>query len=264
MNKKSEPSENIKLCFVVPVYRHGSTLESVVTSLLAFNCPVIVVDDGNEEKDAELIKKCAENHKEVILIKNKKNSGKGSSVYKAVRRAYKEGFTHIFQVDSDGQHDSEKCRTFIELSQKYPEAIICGYPEYDESVPLARKNGREFSNGWARLVSWRPSIKDVLCGFRIYPVKPFVNILNTTLYMNGRMGFDAEILVRLLWKNIQLVNESVSVTYPKDGVSNFKMVRDNVAISCTFARLCTGMILRSPLLLIRLFIRKVLSGKKDL
>jgi len=254
----------MKLCFVVPVYNHGSTLEDVVKSLLVFNCPIIVVDDGNGEPDKTLIKKCAELHKEVILVSYEKNKGKGSAVFAAVRRAHKEGFTHIFQVDSDGQHDIAKCREFIELSEKNPDAIICGYPEYDESVPAARKNGREFSNGWARVVSWRPDIKDVLCGFRLYPVKPFIRVLNFTPYINHRMGFDAEILVRMLWINTGLVNAGVHVTYPKDGVSNFKMVRDNVAISCTFARLCAGMIIRSPLLLVRLFIRKLfLTGKRN-
>ncbi|MCR5218044.1 MAG: glycosyltransferase family 2 protein [Treponema sp.] len=254
----------MNMCFVVPVYKHGSTLEDVVVSLLEFKCPIIVVDDGNGERDRELIEKCAQNHKEVILITFEKNRGKGAAVFAAVRRAHKEGFTHIFQVDSDGQHDSGRCRDFMALAEKYPDSIICGYPEYDESVPLARKNGREFSNGWARLVSWRPGIKDVLCGFRIYPVKPFIRVLNTSIYLNRRMGFDAEILVRMLWINTGLVNEAVHVTYPKDGISNFRMVGDNVTISFTFARLCAGMIIRSPLLLLRLFIRKIFLTGRDL
>ena len=66
----------MKLCFVVPVYNHGSTLEDVVKSLLVFNCPIIVVDDGNGEPDKTLIKKCADAHKEVILISYEKNKGK--------------------------------------------------------------------------------------------------------------------------------------------------------------------------------------------
>ncbi len=41
--------------FVIPVYRHGSTLEAVVKSLLAFNYPIIVVDDGNDEANRAFI-----------------------------------------------------------------------------------------------------------------------------------------------------------------------------------------------------------------
>ena len=40
-----------KFGFVVPVYNHGSALESVVKNLVQYNFPIIVVDDGNDEKN---------------------------------------------------------------------------------------------------------------------------------------------------------------------------------------------------------------------
>ena len=75
------------------------------------------------------------------------------------------------------------------------------------------------------------------------------------------MGYDVDILVHLLWKNVPLVNEGVHVSYPVDGVSNFRMVRDNIHISLTFARLCIGMILRSPVLIFRAVKRNIKNGK---
>ena len=45
-----------KFVFIVPVYRHGSTLESVIASLEEYRCPVIVVDDGNGEEDKKFIR----------------------------------------------------------------------------------------------------------------------------------------------------------------------------------------------------------------
>ena len=38
----------MKAAFLVPVYNHGTTLEVVVQSLLAFALPDIIVDDGND------------------------------------------------------------------------------------------------------------------------------------------------------------------------------------------------------------------------
>ena len=35
--------------FVIPVYNHGSTLETVVKKLTVHNLPIIVIDDGNDE-----------------------------------------------------------------------------------------------------------------------------------------------------------------------------------------------------------------------
>ena len=253
--------ENYSMAFIIPVYKHGSTLENVVVSLKEYGCPVIVVDDGNDEENRRFIEKTSATHTEVILVTRKKNGGKGRAMNDGVRKAYEMGFTHVFQIDADGQHESRRCGEFIQLSKDNPSALICGYPLYDDTVPYKRKKGREFSNGWARVVTLNGNIKDVLCGFRIYLVKPFIKLLKHFAWLNGRMGYDVDILVHLLWKNVPLVNEGVHVSYPVDGVSNFRMVRDNIHISLTFARLCIGMILRSPVLIFRAVKRNIKNGK---
>lgn len=241
--------------FVIPVYRHGSTLEDVVKSLLPYKLPIIVVDDGNEAEEAALIAQVAERHSEVIIVKHAKNGGKGAAMTSAVRKAQELGFTHVFQIDADGQHDVSCCGFFLDAAQKNQETLICGYPLYDSSAPVLRLNGRKFSNAWARFVSWNYRIVDSLCGCRIYPVKPYSELLRHHAVIDSRMGYDADILVRLLWKGVKLISLPVKVTYAKDGVSNFRMVRDNVHISVTYARLCVGMILRLPILVFRFIAR---------
>ena len=39
-----------KFGFVIPVYKHGSTIEAVVQSLLPYSYPIIIIDDGNNEE----------------------------------------------------------------------------------------------------------------------------------------------------------------------------------------------------------------------
>lgn len=238
-----------KLGFIIPVYNHGSTVEAVVQSLLQFSLPIILVDDGNDEKNKALILKCTQKHSEVSLVSYKKNRGKGVAMKAGVLKAQELGLTHVFQLDADGQHDVNACRTFIAESEKNPSALINGYPQYDSSVPSARKSGREFSNIWARIVSLNPSPKDVLCGFRIYPVAPYIKLIKRHAYLNHRMGYDADILVHFLWLGTEIVNRPVNVSYPKDGFSNFRIFRDNFGISVTFARLFVGMIIRLPKLI---------------
>ena len=76
----------MKYGFVIPVYRHGSTLEAVVKSLLAYDFPIIVVDDGNDEENRAYISEVAEKYSLVTLVTRKKNGGKG----KALSDEYKE------------------------------------------------------------------------------------------------------------------------------------------------------------------------------
>ena len=241
--------------FIIPVYRHGSTLGQVVQQLLPLGLPLIVIDDGNSEKDRAYIHAVEQSSPLVHTVRREKNGGKGRAFSDGVRKAQELGLTHIFQVDADGQHDTGVCADFLAASQEQPDAIICGCPRFDESAPAARRKGREFSNAWARIVSWNTDIRDVLCGFRIYPLAPCIRLLDSHAYLSPRMGFDTDILVRLLWQGLPLVNKDVRVSYPADGISNFRMVRDNIGISLTYTRLCVGMLLRIPLLLARLAAR---------
>ena len=245
-----------KTGFIIPVYNHGATIEAVVQSLLQFSLPIILIDDGNDEKNKALILECAKKHSEVSLVSYKKNAGKGIAMERGVKKAFELGLTHVFQLDADGQHDVDFCKSFLELSQKNPKALINGFPHYDDSVPLARKNGREFSNGWARIVLLNFTLKDVLCGFRIYPVEPYIKLIRRHALINHRMGYDADILVHFSWLGVPVLNLPVNISYPKDGISNFRIFRDNLGISLTFARLCIGMIFRLPKLIFQAANRK--------
>ncbi len=241
----------MKYAFVIPVYNHGSTLKIVIEQLLKFNFPIIVVDDGNDQKNKDFIQASQKEFNLVTVVTRPKNGGKGKAMCDGVLKAYQMGITHIFQVDSDGQHDLSRVEYFLQKSEQNPEAVICGYPEYLDDAPKNRVNGRKIANGWVHVVTLSKNIKDALIGFRIYPVLPYYSILKHHAIIDSRMGYDIDILVHLSWKNVKIINESVKINYPIDGISNFRMVRDNIRIALTYTRLCLGMIVRLPVLLIQ-------------
>jgi glycosyltransferase involved in cell wall biosynthesis len=245
----------MKQGFIIPVYNHGQTLEPIVQYLSAFNLPIFIVDDGNDEPNKQLIKKTVENYPQCILIVLPKNGGKGKAVSSGIVKAHELGLTHLLQIDADGQHDITRSLFFLDESKKTPGQLICGYPEFDASAPASRKNGRQFANNWVKIVSLSPLVKDAMCGFRVYPVQPFFEILQHS-HLDMRMGFDIEILVRMIWAGIPMRFYPVRVTYPENGTSNFRLIRDNAAISWMFTRLFFGMLIRLPLLLYRTTVKK--------
>ena len=251
-------NDEFKPCFVIPIFNHGSALQGVVESIRCCNIPIILVDDGNDFTNKKQIEAVCKENQLCILLSLKKNSGKGKAFFEGVKKALDLGFSHVFQIDADGQHDAKRCPFFLQEAEKNPSCIICGYPEYDESVPLSRKNGREISNRWARFVTWDSSIKDVLCGYRVYPTEALNKLIKKHAWINGRMGFDTDTLVHLSWAGYKILNFGVKVTYPKDGISNFRIVGDNVAISLTYTRLCIGMIFRIP----KLLLRRIFHGRR--
>ncbi|MCR5725736.1 MAG: glycosyltransferase family 2 protein [Treponema sp.] len=246
---------------IIPVYRHGKACTAVVASLAPLNLPIILVDDGNETETKNYLAQIAGTYPDVVtLVTLERNSGKGGAFAAGMEKAREMGLTHVLQIDADGQHDTSSIPFFFERAAENPSALICGYPQYDETAPAHRKNGRKFANGWTNLVCWKRDIADALCGFRIYPVEETWRFTHSARF-DRRMGFDIDILVRLIWRGLSYRFYPVWVTYPSDGISNFHAVRDNIRISAVFTQLCCGMILRSPVLLFRVLRRKFFAGR---
>ena len=233
---------------LIPVYRHGKACVAVVESLAPLALPIILVDDGNQAETKAYLSQIAAAHPQLVtLVTLEKNSGKGGAFAVGMEKARELGLSHVLQIDADGQHDVAAIPFFFERAAETPDALICGYPQYDESAPAARKKGRKFANGWTNLVCWKHDIADALCGFRIYPVEETWRFTHRSRF-DRRMGFDTDILVRLIWRGMPYRFFPVGVTYPSDGISNFHALRDNVRISWVFTKLCAGMLVRSPLL----------------
>jgi hypothetical protein len=93
-------------------------------------------------------------------------------------------------------------------------------------------------------------IKDSMCGFRLYPLDAVMELVGHQP-IGHRMNFDTDILVRLYWQGLDVINLPTRVTYPSDGVSHFRLFLDNVLITRMHTILFFGMLLRFPVLLTR-------------
>lgn len=167
-----------------------------------------------------------------------------------LREAKRQGYAHALQIDADGQHDPADIPRFIALSREHPRAVICGCPIYDASVPKGRLYGRYLTHVWVWINTLSLAIRDSMCGFRVYPLDRVVPLIDRVT-IGQRMDFDCEVLVRLHWRGVAIINVPTRVYYPQDGVSHFHAWRDNVLISRMHAVLFLGMLVRAPWLLWR-------------
>lgn len=236
---------------VVPVYDHPATIGEVVRRLLAHGLPCILVDDGSGAECAAVLDALAAQHAgRVELVRLPRNQGKGGAVIAGFRAAAARGHTHVLQIDADGQHDVGDVPLFLEQARQRPDAVVCGCPVYDASVPRGRLYGRYATHVWVWINTLSFDIRDSMCGFRVYPLAHLLPLLDA-VRLGQRMDFDSDVMVRLHWRGVAVVNQPTRVTYPRDGVSHFRMWRDNVRISAMHARLFLGMLVRAPLLLWR-------------
>ncbi len=241
----------LKPCVVIPVYNHEHAIGKVLDQVLAHDLPCILVDDGSSLGCAAVLDALVAAHPgRVVLERHAVNQGKGGAVLTGFRRAEQDGYSHVLQVDADGQHSVADIPRFLDAARARPQAVVAGCPVYDESVPALRLYARYLTHVWVWINTLSLAIRDSMCGFRVYPVAP-VLALAARRKLGLRMNFDIEILVRLYWDGVQVVNLPTKVGYPEDGVSHFKAWTDNVLITRLHVALFFGMLPRIPSLLVR-------------
>jgi len=188
------------------------------------------------------------------VIRLPQNCGKGAAVLHGVRAAKQLGFTHALTLDSDGQHPADRIPAFMAASMAAPSAMILGDPIFDASAPSVRVKGRRISNWWTNLETLWAGIHDSLFGFRVYPIDGLIRVMRRQLWMR-RFDFDVEVVVRLSWIGVPAINMPAAVRYfrpDEGGVSHFNYLRDNALLTWMHARLLVGLLLRLPVLLLRL------------
>ncbi|WP_374601926.1 glycosyltransferase family 2 protein [Niveibacterium sp.] len=242
----------MKCCAVIPVYNHEHAVGGVVAALRAQRLPVLMVDDGSRAECAAVLDALAAADAQVTVLRRQQNGGKGAAVSDGLCAAHAAGYTHALQIDADGQHDAADVPRFLAEAESAPDHAIIGCPVYDASVPKGRLYGRYATHVWVWINTLSFRITDSMCGFRVYPLDAVVPLLQRTR-IGRRMDFDVEVLVRLDWAGLPIRNVPTHVRYPEGGVSHFRPLADNLAISWMHTRLFFGMLPRAPRLLLRHF-----------
>jgi glycosyltransferase involved in cell wall biosynthesis len=214
---------------------------------------VWVVVDGSTDGTAQALQARAARDPGLIVLVLPYNQGKGAALLHGLQAARRSGFTHALTMDADGQHPASSISAFMAASARAPAAMILGRPVFDASAPAVRVRGRKVSNWWVGLETLWAGIGDSLCGFRVYPIAPLVEVMETTRWMR-RFDFDPEAAVRLSWRGISAINIPAPVRYltpAEGGVSHFHYVRDNALLTWMHVRLMLGLLGRLPRLLLR-------------
>lgn len=230
----------VRACVLVPTYDNPGTLREVVEKARRHLPDVLVVDDGSHDAGRAAAAALArEGLAEVVHRAS--NGGKGAAVKTGLAAAHERGFTHALQVDADGQHAIEDAEQLLAAARAHPDALVLAAPIFDASAPRGRRWGREVTRFWTRLETLSRAVADPMCGFRVYPV----GVALAARARGDRMDFDPEVVVRMTWLGVPVINVPTRVRYlsPQEGgVSHFRLFRDNVAISTMHMRLFFGML----------------------
>ncbi len=226
----------VKPCLAIPIYDHADTISTVVGSLAYLGLPCIIIDDGSHDTTRRVLDDLEDRFEWVTVVHHDRNRGRGAALRTAYRTAARQGFTHVVQLDADGQHDARDVPRFLEAATSAPDALVLGQPIFDESAPFHRLHGRKLSQGIVWLETWSMSARDPLCGFRCIPLASTLPVLDRA-NTGDRMEFDPELIIRLMRAGTPVVNVPTRVQYNEGGISHFRMGEDNLRIAWVYVRL---------------------------
>jgi glycosyltransferase involved in cell wall biosynthesis len=225
----------VKACLLIPIYDHGARIGGVVESLAPHGLPCLVVDDGSGEETRAVLGALEERHAFLEVHPRKQNGGRGAALKTGYRRAAARGFSHVIQLDADGQHDAADVPRFLAALERDPDSLVLGTPIFDASVPRSRLYGRQLSRAmvWLATLSFR--VDDPLCGFRGLPLRPLLELLGE-VQTGDHMEFDPELLIHLVWRGLRVQTLPTRVVYDPRGLSHFDPLWDDLRLSGVYAR----------------------------
>jgi glycosyltransferase involved in cell wall biosynthesis len=231
--------------FLIPIYDHKDEIGDVVEELVGFGLPVLIVDDGSNAATRRVLDGIAQRHTPVEICRRPHNGGRGAALKTGYRLAFERGFSHVLQLDADGQHCGSDVPHFLAAMARDPGALVLGAPRFDSSAPKSRLYGRQLSRAMVWLPTLSFAVADPLCGFRGIPLAPTIALLDRVA-TGDHMEFDPELVIQLHWAGVPVRNVPTRVVYREGGLSHFDTLRDNARLTSVYTRAVGGMLWRLP------------------
>ena len=210
------------LIILIPAYNAKPNLSALIHQIICKfpDQKLVVIDDGSTDGSVDKIKKT----KEIIVLKNIANTGKGSALKKGISyilENYHNCKAVIF-MDADLQHSPNAIPDFIHRFERGDIDFLYGRREFIlQKMPL----DRILSN---YITSWLLSIK---LGFRIYDSQCGFRLVSTAIlracqpYQCHKFDFETELLIKASKKGAEFDFINIPTIY-NNGKSSIKILRD--------------------------------------
>ena len=176
----------MNIAIVVPFYNEKKHIKEVVSGLLSYNLPIILVDDGSKDNYELKIR-----NPKVTLLKHRINLGKGAAMKTGADFAFGGGTDAVIFMDGDNQHKPEDVKKFIEILETNKYDAVFGARNFNYSVPLVRYMGNKVVSLLLRVL-FGIYVSDVLCGFKALTKKAYKLIY----WESAGYGVETEMIAR--------------------------------------------------------------------
>jgi|LakMenEpi03Aug12_release.lakeMendotaPanAssembly.Ray.scaffolds.fasta_scaffold231529_1 glycosyltransferase involved in cell wall biosynthesis len=211
----------MKLLIAIPAYNEELSIKSVILDVQAElpTAEILVVNDGSIDRTSEVA--FAEG---VRVINLPFNVGVGGAIRVAYKFAHLNKFTHVLQIDADGQHIAAEAAKLIAIAENDSIVIGTRFSNRDSTykVGFARRAAMRIL---ANVIGWISGTKltDVTSGFRIASgsaIKLFARE-----YPRDYLGDTVESLIIAHRAGIKIIETPVEMEYRKEGAPSQTLIK---------------------------------------
>lgn len=211
-------------CVLIPCLNEEAAIKDVITSALALGVPVLVVDDGSDDRTPQIVGELP-----VTLLRHPQRRGKGEALRTGFREALRQGFDAVVTMDGDGQHLASDVPRIAAAALRHPNHIVIGARLLDKAQqPKARRFANAFAD-WG--ISWACAqpVVDTQSGQRWYP-RAALDLVDLPA---ENFVFEAAILIAACReKGLNVASVPIASRYQGHfRISHFNPVRDVLRIT---------------------------------
>ena len=236
---------NFKICFVLPTYNEEENIENIIQQILKeeknqskHTFSILVVDDNSTDETQAIVQRYTSLNSKVHLVTGQK---------KGLGDAYKRGFKFalndlkadlIFQMDSDGQHDTSLIPHFVSYIEEGKDVVIGSRfidggttPDFSFSRLLMSKVG----NLLVRYVGGITQVKDCTSGYRAIRAS-YLKELDFSYLSTRGYSFQSSLICDLAWRGADISEIPIEFSSRQGGDSKLAL-RDQIEFLLNIPRL---------------------------
>jgi len=205
-------------CVLIPSYNEAKTIGSIIRQLKARNKAVYVVDDGSTDDTFSIAAS-----EGAIVIRHKRNMGKGASLREGFRHILKKEFDAVLVMDGDNQHEAGTIDDFVKKMDEGGADIVIGNRMTDtSSMPIVRKVTNRFMS-WLISKICAQYVPDTQCGFRLIRRA----VLEAINLESSNFEIESEIILRASRQHFKIKSVPIKTVY-QDERSRINPVIDTI------------------------------------
>lgn len=207
---------------VIPAYNTESSVGHVVAVARRGGLPVVVVDDGSQDRSAAAAEAAG-----ATVLRHPHNRGKGAALQTGFAWSLARGATAVLTLDADGQHDPAEIPALLAAHAADPAALVIGVRSFDPALmPRGRRIGNTISTFFISRFAGRPH-RDSQSGFRIYPRDLLLRVPLGT----RRFETETELLLWASKLRVPLREVPIQTIYrPEAYVTHFRTLEDTLRV----------------------------------